>query len=401
MLTENKIYIDRFSNVYNGWVLPLSAFVGLTLPFFIPTFISIWIKPIAVLAAALFVKKYCNGKIFISGSSALLALMMLIYIFSVLRAVNISDGIDAIGNLLCMLYAYSYISIEHSRECVKRLIYACFAAGLIFAIIAAISNPFFGTTALTRTSLYMFSIRMNSNQISYVVAIGVSVLPLLVVDKERLVKRWKFYTFSFLIMIYVVLLTMSRGAFVAVVATSCLLFYKILKTYSRKSIVFLCVGLILILTFILVLLKYMPQEQINRLFSIDSYSNTNGRADMYLLAIEEVKNPIFGGGASLWTGSGKIHNAFINMYVETGIAGAGIMILLFSLEILKIRRLEILCISIPMLLQGMVESGDSYTMWVPFILVCLLNREYYIYKDLSYADGVLSRRLVIKRNEAL
>ena len=124
--------------------------------------------------------------------------------------------------------------------------------------------------------------------------------------------------------------------------------------------------------------------------SKESYQDDSGRFDMFDEAIAMVNNKVFGEGAGAWRAMGhsvKIHNLFIDVFVESGIVGVGVLGMLLITVFTGIRRMDMLSIAAPMIVTAMVESGDDYNFWIPFILCVLLaygNRSSNSYGQLVY-----------------
>lgn len=363
----------KFETGYSGWLLPLTAYAGLVLPFFLPAIVSNMIKPFGIMIALYHIMR--SKRIVFKASHFFLLIYALLVFIAMVRSQNSSSYASSIGSILYVGYAFCYLSVEHTRKSIERLISCCFYAGTAFALIATISNPLWGTGAMERTYLRMFSRVMNSNQIAYISAIGLSTLPYILLDEHGLKKHWMKYLPAIMLMFYVLLLTMSRGAFISSIAAVAVLFYDLIRRYSKRSFIYTFVLLSVCAVGISLVFKYMPEDQFSRLMSKDSYEDASGRFDMFEEAISMVNNPVFGEGAGVWQARGhslKIHNFFIDIFVETGILGVSVFALPLIMLFASVRRMDVLCIAAPMVISAMVESGDDYIFWVPYILSMLL-----------------------------
>lgn len=358
---------------YGGLGLPIIFFSGLVLPYFIPTALSMLIKPIGIFLIIIYLRTV-GFKIKVKSQQVLLVLYMVVFAFAVVRS-NYDGLVPAIGYGIYILFSLVCISISFSQKGVERLLKACFWAGAVFSLSVAISNPFFGTTMYKRTNLFLFGDEINVNQIVYVVVIGLSVLPRLLIKEEKIDKNWKMYVPLIIIMMYVVLLTLSRGGFLCLVGILGLVVWKLMKkTIKKNPIKTFLIGLI-ICAIIVSIMSFMPSAQMNRLFSVSAYEDSTGRFEMFSSAISNVENVVFGNGYGVWGETGKIHNLFINTYANCGLLGFSVIIFLVVNLMIKINDEKIWCIFLPMIIQAMVESGDSYTFWIPYILVNILVAE--------------------------
>lgn len=372
----NPLYGRRPVPVYEGWILPLSAFVGLTFPFFIPQYISILIKPATICFAFLWQISH-SMRIRIHSTQIWLLLFAALYSIAVLRTPTGGDVVSGIGYIIYIIYALCLTTIQYTDKTIKRFIWLLFLSGLCFATVTAISNPFFGTSIRTRAHLNMFSFVMNSNQISYVVAIGLCASLLLIYSKGKFNKFWPLYFPCILVMLYVMFLTMSRGAFLGILGAYSLFACQLLKEHIKRGKFLYLWGIIIISISIGYLIwVYLPDSVYERLLSTESYQNTNGRGEMYHLTISIIDNWFFGEGNDCWNAfgmlHGKIHNIFLNVLVETGITGLLTMLLVLISVFRKIKNFAPLYLLAPMMMQAMVESGDAYTFWVPFIVSTII-----------------------------
>lgn len=361
---------------YSGLLLPLTAYTGLVLPFFLPSSISTMIKPLGVLLSLFYIVR--SKRIVFSVNQFFLLVYAFVVFIAMIRARDGAGFSSSISNIIYIAYAFCYLAVEHKKNSVERLLMYCYYAGVTFAIVAAISNPLWGTGIMDRTYLRMANRLMNSNQVAYIVVIGLSTLPYLLLDEQGLKRHWFFYLPAVVVMIYVLLLTMSRGPFLSFIVTLVVLFHDVMKKYAKRSFVYIVFVLTVCGVVFLLVDEYMPEDQMARLLSKESYQDASGRLDMFDEAVAVVHNTVFGEGAGAWRAAGykgKIHNLLIDVYVEMGVVGVAALGLVLSTLFLRIRRAALLSIVAPMIVSSMVESGDDYIFWIPYILSMLLIQE--------------------------
>ena len=363
--------------VYDGVVLPLTVFLGLLIPFFVPNVISSLIKPLGIIVCIYFFI-VSKQHLFKSLEQYLFFVFFSIYLCASCRY-NESISLGTIGYLLYIMYSATCVTVEHSEGSIEKTVKACFWSGALFALFVAISNPFFVYNIYTRTTFWVLWQEINSNQIVYFVAIGLAAFPILIKNKALSQKKRLIYVSLAVVMIYAILLTLSRGGFLCMACITILFILDTQSSYLKNNVLknFVSVGLLILLAFILY--KYLPFNQMSRILSADSYSDSNGRSVMFSEALSSINNVFIGDGCDAWTGSHKIHNIFISIFLQTGIVGLVSFVSLLLYEIVNIRRVSSLYFLIPLFVESMVESGDAYTFWIPLVMISLLNKKKIVY----------------------
>lgn len=364
-------------NTYDGFALPLTVFLGLLIPFFVPNVISSLIKPFGIIICVFYLIS-SKQNILKSLEQYLFFIFFSVYLCACLRY-NDSIGLGSIGYLLYILFAASIVTVNHSDACIKRLVKACFWSGALFALFVSISNPFFVFNVYTRTNFFVLWQEINSNQIVYFVAIGLASFPLLVKNGAlSKPKRWLYISFV-PIMIYVILLTLSRGGFLCLVGILCVCIFDYEYLYLKKNVIKCFFSLLIIAAIMMWLYNILPFDQMSRILSAESYADSNGRSAMFSEALSSINNILVGDGCDAWTGSHKIHNIFISIFLQTGLVGLFSFVSLIIYELAHIRSVSSVYFFIPFVVESMVESGDAYTFWVPLIMISLLNKSKMIY----------------------
>lgn len=362
---------------YDGYVLPITVFLGLLIPFFVPNVISSLIKPLGIVACICFFV-VSKQNVFKSLEQYLFFIFFSIYLCACCRY-NDTISLGTIGYLLYIMYSATYVTVEHSDGSVEKTVKACFWSGALFALFVAISNPFFVYNIYTRTTFWVLWQEINSNQIVYFVAIGLAAFPILIKNKALSYTKKLIYVSLVVVMIYAILLTLSRGGFLCM---ACIMILFILDTqslYLKNNVLknFVSLGLLFLLA--IILYKYLPFHQMSRILSADSYSDSNGRSVMFSEALSSINNVLIGDGCDAWTGSHKIHNIFISIFLQTGVVGLISFVSLLFYEVVNIRRVSSLYFLIPLFVESMVESGDAYTFWIPLVMISLLNKKRIVY----------------------
>ena len=374
MMNNDYCHIPNCEYKYNEWLLPLTAYAGLVLPFFLPSIISNLIKPVGIGISLLFIIR--SKKVVFRASHFFLLAYAFVMFIALVRAQNSAGYSSSISYIIYIVYAFCYTAVDHKEESVERLIRCCYIAGVTFATIAAICNPLWGTGTMNRTYLRMLNISMNANKVAYTSAIGISTLPYILLDERGLKRGLIKHLPAIIVMIYALLLTMARGPFLSSIASFAILFYGLIRRYAKRSFLYTVLLVSVCAIGISMAYKYMPEDQITRLMTAESYQDANGRFEMFGEAVATVNNIAFGEGAGIWSALGhssKIHNLFIDVFVETGLLGVGMLIALLIASLIRVRSIELLSIAAPMVVYALVESGDDYIFWVPLILISLLT----------------------------
>lgn len=368
----NRIFIKKES--YDGIILPLTAFLGLFLPFLVPNAVSLFIKPIGIVAGVFWLIK-SNQDIFRNKGLFFFLFFFGIYVCACLRFRN-TLNVNSVGYLIYVVYALCLVTIDHSKKSIDRLIKGCFWAGALFALFVAVSNPFMSFNFYTRTRLLVLWQWINSNQIVYVVVIGFAAFPYLMHQLYLSKAKKLVYNLLLIPMAYCVFMTLSRGGFACLLSISVVYFLHLeWRNIKNNKVAFLGSLLLVIAAgFTLVdLFSFEYAQQLNRVISLESYEDSNGRMDMFSQAFSSVENIVIGGGCDAWNGGHKIHNIFISIFVQCGLLGLTAFVILFLFDIVRIRSIYAIYFAIPLIMQSMVESGDSYTFWIPFVVIWLIN----------------------------
>lgn len=348
---------------------------GVVLPFFLPGTISNLLKPVAMLFCLFIILKKQKGIIKIQFEHICLLVLSAMYFIALIRSLGTDGVTGTISYILYLLFVIFSISCVLDKSEVKSFVWLLYVSTAVFSLCVAISNPMWSSNIYNRTSLNVLWISMNSNQIAYVSLIGFALVPYML-DNQNSGKGRIFHLIVACIFAYIILLTISRSAFLAFLAICFLYLISLLKRYRGVKKIGLFVLLcILSAAAIVAAFKFLPEDQLTRLLSENAYSDSNGRIEMYADAINAVSNPLIGNGPGTYTGSGKIHNTVIKVYFETGIIGAVLIAALLCKLIFSSVQNPSIYLVVVLLFQAMLESGDAYTFWVLIILIYHMSKE--------------------------
>lgn len=362
---------------YDGYVLPITVFLGLLIPFFVPNAISALIKPLGIVACICFFVA-SKQNVLKGVEQYLFFIFFSMYLCACCRY-NENLSLGSIGYLLYIIYSALYVTVDHTIDSVGRTIKACFWSGSLFALFVAISNPFFVYNVYTRTTFWVLWQEINSNQIVYFIAMGLAAFPFLIKNKSTSKLKKCAYILFLVIMVYAILLTLSRGGFLCLVGILIVFILDLEMSYMKSNVLKNILSFFVVMGIVYLLFKNLPFNQMSRILSADSYADSNGRSIMFSEALSSINNIFIGDGCDAWTGSHKMHNIFISIFVQTGVLGLISFVSLLLYEFLNVRTIAPLYFLIPLMIESMVESGDAYTFWVPLIMISLLNKKRIVY----------------------
>lgn len=361
--------------IFNISSVAVFCCAGIVLPFLLPSVISNLIKPLAICCYLYIIVKKQEGRLLFTFEHKSIIVLLMLYVIALIRAGG-TDGVSStISYILYLLFAFFSIEIQLTRRQIETFICLIYLSSAAFSIMVALSNPLWSTNIYNRTMLNVLWIRMNSNQIVYVSLIGIALIPYML-DNKKVFKNTLFHLPLILIYIYIVLLTMSRSAFLCLISIICIYILELLSKYKgTKKIAIIISVFTVALASLYIIDNFIPAAQLARLFEKDAYSDSSGRTSMYIEAINAVQNPLWGSGPGTYAGHGKIHNVFIKMYFEIGIVGAIVLALIVLKLLLKSIKNYGKFVFLVLFFQAMLESGDAYTFWVPLILAYYMSIE--------------------------
>lgn len=367
-------------------VFGVFAFVGLVLPFFLPPILSNGIKPVFIVLLIFIGKHHLSA-------ARCVAVTLFILAYTVGATFGWPSWFTRYVNIVSFSVLYMLCSGIRFDETDCAFVLNClFYAALLFSIIVSISNPLISTLyGIGRLNVNMLFIQMNVDQVAYVITPGmIACFQKLLYKKSSSMTRVLEIS-SLFVMLYALLYTSCRGAFLAALGGILISFApKLIRLLAKVKIWRIAIIAIGVVLLFCLLKNLLPEHWFTRLFSISSYSNTSGRIDTYKFAISLVDDWLIGNGTGYWStvSNVKIHNQFIWIYVETGAIGLACFFSMLLLPIMKNRSFLNLAYFFAALMQAMIESGDSYTFWTPFLLFCIISNSEKMYQPLKTINSV-------------
>ncbi len=218
-----------------------------------------------------------------------------------------------------------------------RLILQCyFGASFVFGILSVLFHEsYLDSLYISRQVLTLFGQQNDPNNCSAFLMIGFSfALYSIIYEKSKI---W----LNLIIIIingYAILLTSSRTGFIGIGIIAIIFFIfsnkRNIKSYVINNIVkyfFILFGIAMI---VMVGIKYLPEDNINRLFMFEQYRDGSGRGELLNYALDLIrKRPLIGWG---WGGyyypEMGLHNTFLAIMCDSGVIG----LLLFIIPIISI-----------------------------------------------------------------
>ena len=301
----------------------------------------------------------------------------LVYVFFVLYYVfdamvhldiksGISDGFQVMSWWLILLFS---MLREHSNREINLLFNAIKYACLISSITLLVKNDW-----LSSKIMYTLweGISINRNYIADFTTPGLLVVILQLVKNKKSILNWCILV----IFVFTCLQPNSRTMFVIMISMiAILLLWYAQKVQTKRMVrVFLFVFLAAVIGVFLAYI-FLPESYISRLWAPDAYTlQTSSRWDLWVRAVRQVTNPVFGMGAgynqeTIVTGYGA-HNMFVDLFCD-----AGLVAIAFAVYICKffIRKdfVTLFMLIIPVS-RSVLESGRSISVWAVLVLLAMM-----------------------------
>ena len=253
------------------------------------------------------------------------------------------------------------------------------AAMIMGIIVIAKGNLYHGVGI--RYTIRLFGSEMDPNGISAYLSIPILIMLHFVLKK---VKGWKIFVLGIIVCGYAMLLTGSRGGFVAILI-GIISFLLLDSFWSNKSIskVLWAIIIVFLLSGVLyyIITHFLGQDIFIRLFNFDTYANDRGseRLDLWILALSYfIQSPIYGLGIASYgaiTGYG-IHNMYIDALCDCGVFSFLFFIFsFFKIITLHMRKKNALAVSMMFCMMTYIFFLDAYQkkfMWNVIIITIIL-----------------------------
>lgn len=326
------------------------------------------------------------GDVKLKFNSVHLALSLYaVYTFVSILQLRDENAVDNIRGFIETYIIGMLITIRTYNEREQRVILNSWVAVGIFSIILGL----FGSYEISgeRTTVQLFGGEEDPNQFC-----GYFVLPMLIY-MERFIEKDKFrpfYIALFLISVYVILRTGSRGGFIGVAIAIVLYMFMSVKGAGNRFKLFIAVGILSVLSYI-VLFPLLP-ESVQQRFSVQSVIDDkgSGRFELWETVIKAIFESdytiLFGRGigstGSVLNSAGFFnnvaHNHWLQVWCDQGITGVLLFAFIMASGILHtIRKKPIVAVAV----LGMIALSMSLTLYASYkaywnvIMMAAINYE--------------------------
>jgi O-antigen ligase len=228
-----------------------------------------------------------------------------------------------LGFLTCILW-----DLYRTKESLQSALQAYILGGYVL-ILSTFYNFYMGHEVGGRFAAQGF----NPNDLSLNLALGIPIAFYIAFEKiSRKKIIWsKLLNFTYIpLAILVILLTASRGSFLAMVPALCYIFVSLRRFNPFFSFLFFVVTLI----FLLFMLPLVPHFSYQRLSTIPNSiidGDLGGRVHIWNATINYfIAHPLLGSGTGALP---SVHNVFLSILAETGLIGFTLFVFLFSILI--------------------------------------------------------------------
>ena len=332
-------------------------------------------RPILILA--LLPKLLREGAV--RSRSAVLSVALAIYCLAAAVMTGLQTG-NLLGGGAAALFALMYAAVVAAawnvRE-TKLIVFTCFFAAVVCAVILTFSNPFMDFTVANTDHVKLFHTQYNRNTNAYCYAIGTILGLNYLIYGKRSQRSFTLIGMSFVV--YALLYSQCRGAFLCAVLGSLISLYGKFSEIRRvdRARYYRCI----LLTVIMVIVLYFLIKNSSMSRIVDGES-TSGRDEGIRRALRTYQNAdlfgkIFGCGFTyeesfLKTGELLSHFVYTNFLISIGMVGFVILILFFLSCVFESAGAISLSFLVCGLLRTCFESLDYY-IYIPLILAALLS----------------------------
>lgn len=370
-------------NTNNGRIRPTILFIGLfiatmliqTQSSSLGTYLTMFIV-LAIISCGLVERNFSLIK-----SSALLAMVLFAVTVSMnmlLRGYVATNYIRLIAQVItyCVVLSFETPSEKEIRFLKNSFLCSILIYGCLVIYVCL------NTTRSIHSRITLFGTRFDPNYLGmpFVIAMTIIMYELLF-DKKIRHKVFRFIIY--LVCVITIMMTASRGVFLAWVTTSLSIF--VFFVFSRKMSYFKKIVLCIVTVFAVILLFNFVSSEfpavMNRLLSIGDEGSDNGRLLVWKRSLSLwSENYIFGAGlqGNYRIFGGVSHNTYLQILSETGIFGSAIWVYLYGRLFIRTYR-EYRCgffILMGLFIQMFfLDALDNRVVWaVLFWLTVVTNR---------------------------
>lgn len=372
---HNKINLKEVYSI-KGKLLCIFFFLATSTIYFFPDSITNLFKP-TLIVALLFVILLSNERLQINKITLLTILAIVYYLIVFLsNSISFRSFVGFSWLILCLTITMIISTLKYTEKDMKSIINSLYIGGFLFAFCILISNPNISNmNAMNRMEIKYLNTYINANGISYIIVTSI-LIGLNKIILSNKINKFK-HILMVCIMLYPIFYSMSRGGFLSLFFGALLIIIYYFKHFSIKVNLIKVISIMLTLSILVLLISaFIPDDIKNRLFSFTSYE-LNNRDFLWKQAFSLAKtNIFFGNGYSFyWENTGYAygsHNLYIDLLVSTGLIGSFLMIFILINIIYRCKNnLILISFLVTPIVNSMVESGNSYSFWIPLILTII------------------------------
>ena len=313
-----------------------------------------------------------NDNIKFQSQHIAIVFLSLITIFQITTSIDNFDTSKSIGTIVLFFIMFFLLTLHQANIKELKLISNCFVlSGFLIALLLLIFKTEYEMGRFTYPVLGKL---VEPNYLACYLSISF----LFTIKKVFFIKkiyRKLFFLLIPLSILYAMLLTGSRGAFLATIIAS------IVLSFYNKASLSLYLKLLLIFLLFMVLFMLLPEDLVNR-FIYRSYNDGSNRIRIYLWnnAISYIlEKPFFGYGLASGraiTSVGSAHNTFLSITLNFGIVGLiCFLVILFKDIKILIKRDMILFLSVLVSLiftSIIITNYNTIPLWFTIIYITLV-----------------------------
>lgn len=357
----------------------------------IPEMITMMFRPI--LSVFVLFKMRVEGSIH-SSARTMTFVSMVYCLFSLLYTQISLSSLKIAGSIvLFLLMFYVVTGAKWNQREISFIIFVTFVACFSCVVVFFISNDPFDFSAAIEGRIQFLGVEVNRNQNTYAFSVG-ALLGISYLRYGRNIPKIVVFVMTALLL-YGVLYSQSRGAFICLVAgIICLECHEIKNTWRKargKATLRSCVVIIIFLIIWIVL----KNSELSRLVDGES---TSGREigirnawNMFLQT--DIFGKLFGNGylyESQHTDTIGVHLVYLTFLVSTGIIGSILILLIFLFSMRRTKGEAAWSLVVFSFCKTLFEGLDYYV-YIPLIISTIITNYIYVYH--GNVDELFSKRV--------
>ncbi len=322
--------------------------------------------PVVIVVIGLMILSLCKEKFYIQNQHLYVLILLLIMVWHLDTSIQYFETSKTLVSLILFFLMFFVVTLHKPTVSEIRLISRCFSwSGIIIAVLLLLFKHEY---EMGRYSYPVGGRLMEVNYLACYLSISFLFVFHKILTTRKLIKTG--YVIGAFLVLYALFLTGSRGAFLSVGVSSC-----ILLSYNPKKIAF---KLFLLGTLFLLGLFLLPDALTNR-FLHSSYNDGSNqmRIRLFANAIDFiVRKPLLGYGVASGkaiTSFGSAHNTFLSVLLNFGLIGflmyVGILLKNFKI-LLQRDMLLFLAVFVDLFITSMIISNyNTIPFWFTLILL--------------------------------